>query len=159
MEQDHAYLSQLISQQYTMQHTSHGKYRQQIIWHGSVGGVCDFLGSVSSQQKIWSDGWTSVTAQFKLWTTVIALLQLSFICQAKENASLKREGGPTQKKWREERGSIFGSSFYLFFLLPLSLPYVNWASQEGCLLHLRFSLLSSDLPWFYFLRLFSFFVF
>ena len=34
----------------------------------------------------------------------------------------------------------FGSSFYMFFLLPLSLPYVNWASQGGCLVHLRFSL-------------------
>ena len=34
----------------------------------------------------------------------------------------------------------FGFSFYMFFLLPLSLPFVNWASQEGCLFYLRFSL-------------------
>ena len=44
----------------------------------------------------------------------------------------------------------FGSSFYMFFLLPLSLTYINWASQEGCLLYLRSSLWSSDLPLFYF---------
>ena len=31
-----------------------------------------------------------------------------------------------------------------------SLPYVNWASQEGCLFYLRSSLWSSDLPLFYF---------
>ena len=44
----------------------------------------------------------------------------------------------------------FGSSFYMFFLLPLDLPYVNSASQECCLLYLRSSLWSSDLPLFYF---------
>ena len=44
----------------------------------------------------------------------------------------------------------FGSSFYMFFLLSLSLPYVNWPSQEGCLCYLRFSFQSSDLPSFYF---------
>ena len=38
------------------------------------------------------------------------------------------------KRWEEKRKPQpnFGSSFYMFFLLPLSLPYVNWASQEGC---------------------------
>ena len=30
----------------------------------------------------------------------------------------------------------------MFFLLSLSLPYVNWSSQEGCLFHLRFLLQS-----------------
>lgn len=35
-------------------------------------------------------------------------------------------------------------------LLPLSLFYVNWVSQEGCLFYLRFSLRSSDLPLPYF---------
>ena len=44
--------------------------------------------------------------------------------------------------------------FLYVSLLPLSLPYVNWASQEGCLLHLRFSLQSSDLPFFCFHGLF-----
>ena len=31
-----------------------------------------------------------------------SVLQLSFICQAK-NTSLRHEGGPTQKMWREEK--------------------------------------------------------
>ena len=48
----------------------------------------------------------------------------------------------------------FGSTFYMFFLLPLRLPCINWASQEGCLFYLRFSLQSLDLPLFYFRRLF-----
>ena len=34
----------------------------------------------------------------KWWTSVIALLQLSFIWQAKENTSLRCEGGPIQKE-------------------------------------------------------------
>ena len=34
--------------------------------------------------------------------------------------------------------------------LSLSLPYVSWTSQEGCLIHLRVSLRSLDLPLFYF---------
>ena len=43
---------------------------------------------------------------------------------------------------------------FLFLLLPLGLPYVNWASQECCLFYLRSSLQSLDLPLFYFCRLF-----
>ena len=39
---------------------------------------------------------------------------------------------------------------YVFFFLPLGLPYVNWASQECCLFYPRSSLWSSDLPLFYF---------
>ena len=51
---------------------------------------------------------------------------------------------------KRTEGLNFGSSFYMFFLLPLSLPYVDWASQEGCLFHLRFSLQSWDFPLFHF---------
>ena len=44
------------------------------------------------------------------------------------------EGRPIQKTWREERSlAQFWLLFLCFFLLPLSLPYLNWASQEGCL--------------------------
>ena len=60
-------------------------------------------------------------------------------------------------KRRDEKRSpwpSFGSSFFMFFLLPLSLPFVNWDSQEGCLFYLRFSLRSSNLPLFYFQGLF-----
>ena len=54
--------------------------------------------------------------------------------------------------------------FICFFLFRLSPPYVNWASQEGCLLHLRLltfvlHLCSLDVSLFYFCGLFPFFVF
>ena len=83
--------------------------------------------------KIWMDAWTSIIAQF-YW-------------QAKENTSSRHESRLTQKdaKRREAPSSILAPLF-MFFLLPLSLPYVNWASQEGCLLYLKSSLWSSDLP-------------
>ena len=84
-----------------------------------------------------------------------SVLQLSFIWQAKENISLRHEGKPTQETQRKEEPSLnFGFSFYVFFLLPLDLPYVNWASQECCLFYLRSSLQSSDLLLFYFPGLF-----
>ena len=50
--------------------------------HALVRGVCNFLGSVSLQQKFEA--------------TEGPVLQLSFIWQAKENTPLRREGGPTQ---------------------------------------------------------------
>ena len=50
-----------------------------------------------------------------------------------------------QPKRCEEKRLSLGSSFYMFFFLPLSLSYVSWARQEGCVFHLRFSLWSSDL--------------
>ena len=79
------------------------------------------------------------------------VLQLSFIWQAKINTSLRHEVRPTQKTQREGRTlAQFWLLFLCVFLLPLSLPYVNWASQEGCLFQLRFLLQSSDLPLFYF---------
>ena len=57
--------------------------------------------------------------QVLLQLSVTAWLQLSFIWQTKESTSSRHEGGPTQKKHREERESLnFGSSFYLFFFSP-----------------------------------------
>ena len=37
------------------------------------------------------------------------------------------------KRHEEKRGPQinFGSSFYMFFLCSMSLPYVNWASKEA----------------------------
>ena len=48
------------------------------------------------------------------------------------------EGMPTQKTRREKRspGPVLAPLFMFLFLLPLSLPYVNWASQECCLFYL-----------------------
>ena len=84
-----------------------------------------------------------------------SMLQLSFIWQAKENTpSGMRVGQPKSRKEKKNPQLNFGSSFYLLFLLPLSLPYVNWASQEGCLFYLRSSLWPLDLPLFYFHGLF-----
>ena len=66
-----------------------------------------------------------------------------------------RAGRP--KRCEEKRSTM--AQFWLLFLYvfspPLILPYVNWASQDGCLFYLRFSLQSSDLPLFYFPGLFS----
>ena len=107
----------------------------------SVGEICNFLGSVLLQQKFEAmDG---------------LVLQLSFIWQVKENHPRGvRAGQPRRcEEKREAHGSILVPLFMLF-LLPLSLPYVNWASQESCLFHLSFSLRSSDLPLFYFCGLF-----
>ena len=59
---------------------------------------------------------------------------------------------PTQKTQREEKplAQFWLLFLYVFFLLTLGMPYVNWASLEYCLFHLRSSLWSSDLPFFYF---------
>ena len=65
-----------------------------------------------------------------------------------------RAGWPKRCKEKWDQRLNFGSSFNMFFLLPLKLPYLNWVSQEGCWFHLRFSLFSSDLPLFYFHRVF-----
>ena len=55
-----------------------------------------------------------------------------------------RAGRPKRREERRNPQLNIGSSFYMFFLLPLSLPYINWASQEGCLFYQRLSLWSSD---------------
>ena len=44
------------------------------------------------------------------------------------------------KRSKEKPEAQFWFPFYMFFLLPLNLSYVNWASQEGCLFHMRFSI-------------------
>ena len=76
------------------------------------------------------------------------------------NPSWRREGISTQRREEKrapaclrERPRPFGSSFCMFFS-PLGLPYIKRASQE-CLFYPRSSLRSSDLPLFYFRRLFS----
>ena len=94
--------------------------------------------------KIWSSGWTSATAS--CYSSVL------FGKQRKIHP--RGEGWPKRHEEKRSPQLSFGSSFYIFFLLPLSLHYVNWASQEGCLFYLRSSLWSADLPLFYFHRLF-----
>ena len=87
--------------------------------HGArhVGGVCSSLGSVSLQQRFETvdQCYSSVTAQ-------------SLIPQAKESIPLWCEGGPAPK---ERPQSLLASSFICLSPPAMSLPYANWASQEG----------------------------
>ena len=71
----------------------------------SVGGMCNFLGSVLPQQKSVVTDRSSVTAQF-YW-------------QAKENISSRCESRQP-KRWEEKRNPQlkFSSSFYMFFSPP-----------------------------------------
>ena len=85
----------------------HGGWARLNLSHSTrdVWGVCNFLGSVSRQQKFEAMDrpvlQLSVTAQF-------------YLASKKKNASLRCEGGPTQKKRREARGSILAPLFYVF---------------------------------------------
>ena len=106
--------------------------------------VCNFLGSVSSEQKF------EATDRPVLQLTVTAQFYL-----AGKGKHILVSWGWAEPKDVERRARLnLVPLFICFFLFPLNLPYVNWASQEGCLLHLRFSLRSSDLPLFYFRGLF-----
>ena len=100
--------------------------------------MCNFLGSGSLQQKFGA--------------TDVPVLQLPVTAQfywgSKGTYILKAWGQADPKVRRETSGSILAPLFTLFFL-PLSLSYVNWASQEGCLFYLRLLLQSSDLSLFY----------
>ena len=99
-----------------------------------VQGVCNFLSSFSPQQKLEvTDGpvfQLCVTAQFYL--------------ESKGKDILEVWGwvNPKDMKGREAPCSILAPFFMCFSLLLLSLPYVNWATQEGCLFYLRSSLRS-----------------
>ena len=73
----------------------------------------------------------------------------------RETAREEEERGERERGWDGERETLDPlTPLFMFFLLPLGLPYVNWASQECCLFYLRSSFRSSDLPLFYFPRLF-----
>ena len=62
-------------------------------------------------------------------TSVAAPFQLNFIWQAKDSTPSRHKGRLTPK---ERPQSVLASSFYMFVSSPtLSLPYANWASQEG----------------------------
>ena len=143
-----------------------------------IRGVGNFLGSVSSQQKLEAMD-VKTLSMSQLSDHVIALgqivLQLHVTAQFYlENKRKIHHWGvracwPKRHEENRERACVcactrvrgrkretpqpFGSSFYMFFL-PLGLPYINWARQECCLFCLRSSLQSSDLPLFYFCGLF-----
>ena len=103
--------------------------------------------------KFWSDGRISGTA---LGGPVLQLrVRAQFYLESKGKYTLEAWGHADPKD-KEKKGPWpnIGSSFYMFFLLPLGLPSVIWGSQEGCLFYLRSSFQSSDLPLFYFHGLF-----
>ena len=89
----------------------------------SVRGVCNFLSSVLLQQRfeMVDQCYSLVTAQ-------------SFIWQIKDTTPSKREGRPTS---RGGHNLSWLSLLYICLLpthcshTPLSLPYANWARQEG----------------------------
>jgi len=102
--------------------------------------------------------WTSVTA---LGQTMSQLSDRSviqfhvagqFYLENKEKCILKAwsHADPKDlKRKKRERPPALWLLFLCFFLLPLGLPCVNWASQECCLFCLRSSLWSLDFPLFY----------
>ena len=70
--------------------------------HSTTGvrGVCNFLGSVSPQQKFEAMDQRHSSRRDQCYNS---MLQLSFIWKTKENTSSRPEGMPTQKTRREER--------------------------------------------------------
>ena len=96
--------------------------------------MCNFLRSVLPQQKL-------EVMDRQCYSSVI------FRKQKKIPPISVRVGG---SKREEKPQAQFLALLFMFCLLPLSLLYVNWATQEGCFFYLRSSLWSSDLPLFYF---------
>ena len=99
-----------------------------------VGGVCNFHGSVSPQPK------------FEMQSSVKLAYSSEFYSASKvhphECRSTPKErplfwGAPKLKP-------VLASSLHMPVSSSPSPPYVNWASPEGCVLHLRGSLQSSD---------------
>ena len=95
---------------------------------GTVWGVCNFLGSVSLQQKfeatdqcysLWMDQWYS------------SMLQLHFIWKVKEITSSWCEGMPTQKTQREERPPTQFCLLFLYVFSPPPGPALCKLSQSG----------------------------
>ena len=140
-----------------------------------VRGVCNFLGSVSSQQKFeatdqcYSPLTDHVTALGQSSVTAPCYSSVLFR-KIKENASSRCEGRPTQKMWRGEREREtergkkvaerergpwpFGSSFYTFFSSPwaclckLGKLWVQFVLSDVLILVLRpsFVLFSQTFP-------------
>ena len=136
-----------------------------------VRGVCNFLGSVSSQQKF------KVTNVKALGQNVSQLserpcyrsqlsdrsgLQLHVTPQCylenerkihprgvracRRKRHRERDRGRQHARARERPTPGHLAPLFMFFPLPLGLPYVNRARLEFCLFYLRSSLQSSDLP-------------
>ena len=100
--------------------------------------------------KIWSD---RPVLQPSEWPVLQLHVTAQFYLESKGKHTLEAWGHVIPKDVkRRKASSLILASFYMFFLLSLGLPYVNWASQGCCLFYLWSSLWSSDLPVFYFRR-------
>ena len=100
---------------------------------------------VSALRKI------SVTAPFYLENKGKYILKEWGHADPKDTKKRERDRALTRERERPLAVWLF---YFMFFLLPLGLPYVNGASQKYSLFYLRSSLQSSDLYLFYFFRLF-----
>ena len=120
-------------------------------------GVCNFPSSVLSQQKFEAtDGpvlQPHVISSKGPVLQVCVIAQFYFEGKGKYILEARRQADPKDLKRREAPGPILAPLF-IFLLLPPNLPYLNWASQEGCFFYLRSSLWSLDLLLFYFHGLF-----
>ena len=117
--------------------------RQQLMIHRNVMGVCNFLGSISSQQKfeamdVKALGQTMsqhlVTAQFYLENKRKIHPWGVKACRPKRREEKRaRESGREQASERASERETPGplAPLYLFFLLPLGLPCVDWASRSA----------------------------
>ena len=108
-----------VNNQYTYYHSHPSIILFFTINIAFVRGVCNFLGSVSLQQKSEATDGPSVTAQFYL--------------AGKGKYILKAWGqaDPKHVKRRKPEAQFCFLSLYVFFFSFPSLPYVNWASQEA----------------------------
>ena len=93
----------------------------------SVGGVCNFLGSVSLQQKF------EAMDRPVLQLSDRPVLQLSFIQKIKENKCLRQEGMLTQKTKREARPPTQLWLLFLYVFSPLPGPALCKLGQPGVL--------------------------
>ena len=123
-------------------------------------GECDFLCSVSSQQRFEAVDVKAFGASQLLDSLCYGSLTDQFYLENKGKYILKAWGHahPKDVKRRErqrererERDPGPLALPFICFFLPLGLPYVNWASWAS---YLRSSLWSLDFPLFYFHGLF-----
>ena len=120
---------------------------QHIISKSNVRGVWNFLGSVSSQQKLEAMGRPALQPLDRpvsqpLEGPVLRLhVTAQFYSESKGKYILEAWGhaNPKDTKRRETTGPILAPFFICFFSSRLGLAYVNWARQEYCLFYLRSS--------------------
>ena len=112
--------------------------------------MCNFLGSVSSQQKFEATDVKAVRQTMsQLSDRSVLQLRVTAWFYLENKRKIHPQGvracQPKRRKETERDGERPGplAPLFICIFLPLGLPYVNWASQECCLFYLRSSLRSS----------------